>query len=233
MANPRTPTATKAPKTWGKDWFSPPPVVFSRQQVAGYSSLVSWLKKLLPSLALGVLLVLFILPNANQPHIKPKKIVTANATMQAPVYRSRDKDNRPYTITGDSAQQHPETPNQTDIKNPRAILELQGGQLLHGEADNAHYDQTSGMLDVDGHVVLRRDDGVRFTTERAHIDVNKQNANGDVPVLLQGNFGEVRGEGFYSSDNGKVIVFTGHSTAILHSGGTPAPSPPTPPTGTP
>lgn len=201
------------------DWLAPAVRVFSTATLARYSGFVTTLKLFLPIIAAIVLLVLVIIPNAQKGPPEPKKAGAVDATMMAPVYHNHDKQNQPYTVIGDAAKQHPDTPGVTDMVNPKAAIDLNNGKTLNGNADTAHYNQNNGMLDVEGHVVLKRSDGTTFTTQKASIDVNKHNASSDQPVVLQGDFGEVRGQGFQAQDGGKVIIFEGASSAKLHVGG--------------
>lgn len=200
------------------DWFQPMARAFSAKTLARYSSFVNGMKIGLPVLAALLLLVLVIVPNANNPPPPAKKDHAVDATMHDPVYTSRDSENRPYQVKGDEARQHPELPNVTTLTNPKGEIELNSGDRVKGDAKNAVYDQNNGTLQLQGDLILRHSDGTTFTTQGAAVDVNGKNAKGDQPVTLQGGFGIVKGSGFEARDGGKIIIFTGPSSATLNMG---------------
>jgi lipopolysaccharide export system protein LptC len=201
------------------DWLAPETRLVSAGNITRYSRIVGSLKLVLPISAACILLVLVVLPNINGSAVEPKKLSAVDASMVAPVYTSHDAQNRPVEIKADSARQQPNTAGVTDLTNPKAVIDLGNGKKLNADANGAFYNEKEGSLNVQKGVVLRHSDGTTFTTEEAHIDVNGKNAEGNKPVLLQGNFGEVRGQGFKALEGGKTIIFTGQSSATLKMGG--------------
>lgn len=212
---------------WGQtDWLATGARAFSPEATARYSRFVSSLRVILPVGAAFILMVLFILPNVNGSNVEPKKATASDATMKAPHYTSRDDEGRPYAVDADEARQHQGAAGVTDLANPKAVIDLNNGQKINADAKDAQYDQNTGKLNVQNGLVIRRSDGATFTTDEAHVDINGKNAEGNKPVLLQGNFGEVRGQGFKALDGGKTFIFTGESSAKLKLGGGGLPSAP-------
>ncbi|MDX1922079.1 MAG: LPS export ABC transporter periplasmic protein LptC [Alphaproteobacteria bacterium] len=203
------------PKT---DWLMPETRVVSAGAITRYSRIVGSLKLILPISAACILLVLVVLPNVNGSNVEPKKLTAMDAAMVAPVYTSHDAQNRPYEVKADTARQQPNAAGVTDLSNPKARIDLDNGKTLDAEGKGAQYNEKSGTLNVQKGIVLRHSDGTTFTTEEAHIDMNSKNAEGNKPVTLQGNFGEVKGEGFKAIDGGKTIIFTGQTSAKLKMG---------------
>ncbi len=201
-----------------KDWWNAETRIVSGSAIARYSRIVGSLKLILPISAACILLVLVVLPNVNGSNVQPKQLNAVDAAMVSPIYTSHDAQNRPYEVTADTAKQKPDAAGITDLSNPKAVLDLDNGAKLNAEGKGAVYNEKDGTLNVQQGVVLRHSDGTTFTTDEAHIDVNGKNAQGNKPVTLQGNFGEVHGEGFKALDGGKTIIFTGHSTATLKMG---------------
>ncbi len=202
-----------------KDWWMPETRVVSAGSITRYSRLVGSLKLILPISAACILMVLVVLPNVNGSNVQPKKLNAVDAAMVSPVYTSHDAQNRAFEVKADTAKQKPDAAGITDLSNPKAVIDLNNGATLNAEGKGAIYNEKDGSLNVKNGVVLRHSDGTTFTTDEARIDMNSKNAEGNKPVTLQGNFGEVKSQGFKALDGGKTIIFTGHSTATLKMGG--------------
>ncbi|NDE90462.1 MAG: hypothetical protein EB059_04885 [Alphaproteobacteria bacterium] len=201
------------------DWLVPEIRLVSVGTITRYSRIVGSLKLILPIAAACILLVLVVVPNINGSNVEPKPLTAVDAAMVAPVYNSRDAQNRPFEIKADTARQQPNAAGATNLANPKAVIDLGNGKQINAEGTGAVYNEKSGDLNVQHGLTLRHSDGTTFTTEEAHIDINGKNAQGDKPATLQGSFGEVRGEGFKTLDGGKTIIFTGKSSATLKMGG--------------
>lgn len=205
----------------GTDWLSPRPRAGMAAHIARASRMVEMLKRILPVVAAGLLATLFIVPNVNTPVAKPKSAASIDATMKGAHYSSRDHEGRPYEVEAPVARQEPDKPGQTNLATPKARLDLGGGSFIDAAAGKARYDEKTGTLKLDDMLTLKRDDGTTFTTQGAQVDVNTQNAEGHAPVVLQGDFGEVHGQGFKALDGGKTIIFTGQTKATIKLGSPP------------
>ena len=92
------------------------------------------------------------------------------------------------------------------------------------------YQSQAQLLDLFGDVNLVHENGTRFVTNTAHVDVAADSAEGNDPVTGHGPSGDITAQGFRVLDKGNTIVFTGKSNLLLK--GTkpsahPAASPPT------
>jgi hypothetical protein len=70
-------------------------------------------------------------------------------------------------------------------------------------------DQANKKVWLGGSVEFFHDGGYRFLSDEVHIDWTKDLAWGEKPVLIQGPFGEVRGQGFRVLDGGKTLIVIG------------------------
>jgi lipopolysaccharide export system protein LptC len=131
-----------------------------------------------------------------------------------PRFQGLDEQNRPYTVTADTAVQAGNE-EVVQLQAPRADLLLTDGGWLYMEAREGRYDRPRNLLDLAGRVTIHHDDGTQFVTDRAAIDVTGGNAAGDAPVAAQGPFGTLTSEGFQLHDRGQVVVFTGKARAVL------------------
>jgi len=182
-------------------------------------------KRALPLAAVGLLAVMALWPeiesNAERGRVAFRRIteVRPDALMvREPRYQGVDEQNRPYTLTANSAVQA----GQEDIvqlQAPRADLLLTDGGWIYLEADQGRFDKPRNHLDLQGHVTIHHDDGTQFVTKSAAVDVSGGNAEGDEPVAAQGPFGTLTAEGFRLRDRGQVVIFTGRSRTVLEGNG--------------
>ena len=133
-------------------------------------------------------------------------------------FRGIDELGRPYTITASEAMQLPGAEDQVDLVDPKGDITLQDGAWVLLQARHGLYQRQPGLLDLDTNVVLNHDSGYEVRTERASIDLKAQTARGDRPVEGQGPFGTIAGQGFETSEAGKVVIITGPATMILQGG---------------
>jgi lipopolysaccharide export system protein LptC len=201
------------------DYFAPSRKFVSSARINRYSTFVTSMKVVLPSVGAAILLAVFVWSSGSAPPPKTSSGESIDATMRNAVYESRDGNNRPYTLEAPVARQNPDKPDILDLASPTGTIDVGSGNSIKGDARTAVYDQKSGMLNLKGALTLRHSDGTTLTTEGAQVDVNSEHVVGNQPVLLQGSFGEVRGQGIEVKDGGKIVIFKGQSSAKLKMGG--------------
>lgn len=136
-------------------------------------------------------------------------------------YSGRDSKNQPYSLTAEKATRPSGVSNIYDLDKPRGELTLQNGAWVSGQAEYGRFDQTKRQLWLGGNVELFHDKGMQFTTDEAQVAIDDRYAWGEKPVLLQGGFGTITGQGFRLLDAGNVMIVKGpaHAVLNLHSGG--------------
>jgi lipopolysaccharide export system protein LptC len=137
----------------------------------------------------------------------------------APLYQGLDEMNRPYTVTARVARQQQGAMQPgaevIELEAPRADITLTDGAWLLIESREGTYDRGRNWLDLVGDVTIYHDNGTRFRSEVAAIDIVAGSARGDRPTQAQGPFGTVVSQGFEMTERGTVMVFTGRSHAVL------------------
>jgi lipopolysaccharide export system protein LptC len=101
------------------------------------------------------------------------------------------------------------------LERPRAEMTMRNGALVVVTAATAMYQSQAQLLDLFGDVNLVRDDGTRFVTNAAHVDVAADSAVGNDPVTGHGPSGDITAQGFRVVDRGNTIVFIGKSNLLL------------------
>jgi lipopolysaccharide export system protein LptC len=189
---------------------------------AGYTRFVALMKFLLPAVAVGLLMLVaawprieasldrlkFALPRLDLSEARDLRMVNAR-------FSGIDKQNRPFTVTAETARQNPSKDDLVSLEAPKADISLQSGAWVAVHSDTGIYQQQTQILDLFGRVHLFHDRGIEFVTDTARVFMNEGRAEGDDPVAGQGAFGEVAAEGFRLLDKGERVVFTGKSRLML------------------
>lgn len=196
-----------------------------RRYSAFYSHLVSLLKIVLPSVAIGLVAIILLWPQLNpidqRFRLKPVAVSMEdleNLRMMNPRYVGSDAQNQPYVITADQALQVSGDSNATDLVNPKGDITLNSGVWLSLTANEGTYRKQEQALDLEGKVNLFHDGGYEILTERAHIDLARNSAEGNDPVTGQGPDTELSGEGFRVYDRGQRVLVTGQSRLLIRPG---------------
>src|SRR4051812_40085280 len=199
------------------------PAASPRELDASHSRFVSRAKVALPTLAVGVLLIVVVWPmleRRNQPYLAPPD--AGQLEMSDARYRGEDEKSRPFEVRAEKATRTNSQSKLVDLVNPEAEMVLEGGSWITISAETGRYDRQSGQLSLSGHVTLYHDQGYEFTTEAAEVDTAAGTAWGNARVTGQGPFGDLDAAGFRLADGGKTIVFSGPARLVLPNGGTPA-----------
>lgn len=198
---------------------SPRPGQLARRRI-----LVGLAKRLLPALALALLAVVVFWPeiegNEERSRVSFRRSAQPRAEslrVLSPRYQDVDEMSRPYTVTARVAQQLG-AEQILDLEAPRADMVLTDGGWVHISADTGRYDRPRHHLDLAGDVTVHHDNGMRFRTPEAAVEIEAGTASGDAPVAAQGPFGTIEAEGFRLRERGAVVVFTGRAHAVLEGG---------------
>jgi lipopolysaccharide export system protein LptC len=191
-----------------------------------YSRFVGLMKIILPAVAAAMLGLVVVWPRLS-PHrdrvaidySQPDATRVDTLSIRNPRYFGTDEKNLPFTVTADIATQLDPQDLVVTLEKPVADLARADGKSLVVNANLGFYRQKDDTLDLLGHVDMYRDDGFEMHTESARVLINKGDASGDEATLGQGPSGSIEGEGFTMVDRGRILIFTGHSKAVLHVGG--------------
>jgi lipopolysaccharide export system protein LptC len=187
-----------------------------------YSRRVALLKRVLPAIGIGLLLLVGAWPRL-EPLLDSMRLTlpvlerrdARELRMVDPRYAGIDRLNRPYVLTAGTARQMPGQDDLMSLDRPRGQLIAHGGAKVVLTAASGVYQTQSRLLDLFGNVTLTRDDGTRFVTQAAHLDLAAETANGHDRVSGHGPSGNITAEGFRILDKGDTIIFTGRSHLLL------------------
>lgn len=195
----------------------------ARRLDPSYSTLVRFLKIMLPIVALCLIALVAVWPYVQKENIAfTIGFVTSEIAgdqqpvMVNPRYTGADSRDRPYSITADLAHNLVQDTEQVDLDNPKADITLEDGTWLVVTADQGVYARTNETLELSGAVNLFQDEGYELRSEEVVIDLNEGTAESATPSEGQGPFGNLTSEGFRVINVGKTVLFTGKSHLVLY-----------------
>jgi lipopolysaccharide export system protein LptC len=183
-----------------------------------YSRFVGLAKRILPAVAVLLLLLVGIWPHLQAeiervhftlPRLDPRE--AQDLRMVNAHFTGVDRQNRPFVITAEVARQNPNVDDLVALEGPKGDLTSASGSWSELSAYTGLYQPNTQLLDLYGNVQLFEDKGNEFHTDSAHVDMAKGDAEGHDHIDGQGPFGHVSGQGFRILDRGDVIIFTGHA----------------------
>ena len=188
-----------------------------------YSRFANSMRITLPLVAVAIVALVFTWPQLTE---KPKKFslsvsnVTTTETGAQQIINARftgtDAENRPYSVTADTASQVKNAPDMVDLAFPKADITMQNGAWLALSAETGTFNRKMQVLNLQGAVNLFHDMGYELRTSAADIFMKQGTASGSKPVTGQGPVGTVYSSGFRILDGGKRVLFTGKSRLVLY-----------------
>ena len=187
-----------------------------------HSRRVAQLKRVLPAIGLFLLLVIAVWPQLSPLWDRLRLAFPAIDLREArelrmvnPHYSGADRLGRPFLVTAAVGRQVPDRQDLISLETPRADLKMHRDTNIVITAANGIYQSQTQLLDLFGAVTLVHEDGTRFETATARVDVGNNSAEGSEPVTGHGPSGDLTAEGFRVLDKGATIVFTGKSDMML------------------
>ena len=187
-----------------------------------YSSRVALLKRLLPAVGLTLLVLVAVWPRLGPlldsvrlgfPAIDLRE--ARELRMLNPRYAGIDRFNRPYVVTSAIGRQVPNRDDLMSLEQPKAEMTMHRGASVVVTAATAMYQSQAQLLDLFDDVNLIHENGTRFVTRTAHVDVSANTAEGHDPVVGHGPSGDIAAQGFRILEKGDTIIFTGKSNLRL------------------
>lgn len=187
-----------------------------------HSRRVALLKRLLPAIGVGLLLVIAMWPRLaplwERIRLSFPAIDLRDARelqMINPRYAGVDREGRPFVVTAASGRQVPDRQDLMSLQRPRADLKTNGGSEIVVTAVSGVYQSQVQLVDLFGDVTVVHQKGTRFLTQTARINAANNTAQGSDPVEGHGPSGDLKAQGFRILDQGETVLFTGKSEMVL------------------
>ncbi len=158
----------------------------------------------------------------------------ATIHMLHPIYYGRNDQGQPYKMKASLAVRDGVDPDRIALTAPSYTQVTAAPGLEVVTADRGVYNDKTKLLDLYGQVRATDGKDNHFESDFAHVDMNKSDVSGKVPMYAYGPSGTLRAQSYVILNKGEHMFFTGavHSHLLRTSStpktGAPA-APPTPP----
>jgi len=199
------------------------------------SELVHFYRRALPTtiVALGLLCVGWIAVRSLIAHFRKAPDV-ATIHMLHPTYYGRNDDGQPYKMSASLAVRDGINPDVIALTDPRYTQTTAAPAPEVVTADRGLYNDKSKLLNLYGHVRATDGKDNHFESDFAHVDMNKSDVSGKVPMYAYGPSGTLRAQSYVILNKGQHMFFIGnvHNRLFMTSSKptTPAPAAPKPAT---
>ena len=190
-----------------------------------YTMFVSSMKLVLPGAAILLLALAILWPSLSRTggniaanvkdDLKSVRGQLRNFEMEAPIYVGVDDKNRPFKLRAKLARQASAKADQVSLVQPRANVTLESGNYVAISASHGDYSKTSRILKLKGDVNVYHDANYTFKTQEATVDMKKNTAWGNKPVVATGPQARIHARGFRVIEGGQTVLFLGKSKVIL------------------
>ncbi|MFZ1415011.1 MAG: LPS export ABC transporter periplasmic protein LptC [Defluviicoccus sp.] len=130
------------------------------------------------------------------------------------VYTGIDRHGRPFSLHSSLLRPVDKERNRVQLESPRLSMSLADGRPVTMQANRGVYDQDLWTLALSGDVLLDVGQDYSMKTESTLLDIRKERAEGNQPVLAAGPFGHLQADGFRLEEGGKTVTFLGRSRLI-------------------
>jgi lipopolysaccharide export system protein LptC len=198
--------------------------------VAQYSRFVSMMKIALPSAAGFLLLLVVLLPQLRRDEDR-YRIDTEmsdagggeNLSMTNARYFGTDDQGQPFSVVASGVRQRPENEDTIELAGPSAEISMNDGRFLSAKAQSGLYNRSEQRLDLSGDVNVGQENGYRFRTGSAVVNLEEGSATGKESVTGRGPLGTLEAaDGFQLTDRGRNVQFNGRSRLVLNATDVPA-----------
>jgi lipopolysaccharide export system protein LptC len=195
------------------------------RSVAQYSRFVAMMKIALPSAAGFLLLLVVLLPQLRSDDDRYRidtELQDAEGgeslSMTNARYFGTDDEGQPYSVVASGVRQRADDQDTIELIAPAAEISRNDGKFLSAKADAGLYNRGEQKLDLSGNVDVGEENGYRFRTGKALVNLEEGSASGSQPVTGEGPLGTMEAQGgFRLIDRGKTVHFNGKSRLVLNS----------------
>jgi lipopolysaccharide export system protein LptC len=190
-----------------------------------HSARVRRLRKLIPTICVGLLLVLVLAPYLNPFRavaglgLGPVSLSGTKVTMENPKLSGFRKDNKPYEMVAKTAVQDVRKPNFVELNQMTARIMMETNSWANLDAVKGYFDNQKEQMQLREGVRLRTDSGYDVRLKSADIDFKAGTVLSREPVTVNSGGTTVDADTLDVTDNGKQITFTGNVRAVVDNSG--------------
>ncbi len=151
----------------------------------------------------------------------------ASIHMTHPVYYGRNDDGQPYKMKAELAVRDGVDPDHIELTKPSYTQDTTYPAPEIVTADRGVYHEKAKLLDLYGHVQATDGQDNHFESEFAHVDLNKSDVSGKVPMYAYGPSGTLSAQSYIILNKGQHMFFVGAvHTHLLMNASKPPPAAP-------
>jgi lipopolysaccharide export system protein LptC len=215
MSRPMTASAMEVPSS-GWRATGQADVARTVRSAGRHSLMVRVIRIVLPAAVVlglgGYALVTYFNPLAvlaSMPSVSGKLAVQGSKiTMELPRIAGITRDQRSYQITAETAIQDITNPDQIDMVNLRAEMEMPDADVVIITAKTGTYLPKGDKMVLREHVVVTSAQGYNAKLREAVVDMKKGNVASEQPVEVKMPAGVITANGMEILDSGDVVRFT-------------------------
>ncbi|NNE53723.1 MAG: LPS export ABC transporter periplasmic protein LptC [Sulfitobacter sp.] len=187
-------------------------------QADSYSRMVSWLKVLLPLMALGLLSTLFLLSRAVDPQtsipfaVKEIQDRLREQIVTGPFYYGTTPEGDEIAFSAETLTTPRDDVGTNHAEKVDVVMDLSSGGQVSLRSNSGIFDIAGNQADLEGDVVITTSTGYRVTSNRMLSELSGLYVRSPGPVQSEGPFGTLNAGAMVLSSDGKEggahLVFT-------------------------
>lgn len=159
---------------------------------------------------------------ASVPNVSGKLAVQGSKiTMELPKIAGITRDQRSYQLTAETAVQDITKPDQIELLNLRAEMEMADAAMVVITAKSGTYETKGDKVVLHEHVVVTSTQGYAAKLREAVVDMKKGNVVSEQPVEVRMPSGLINANGMEVENSGEVVRFTRGVVFDVDAEGTP------------
>jgi len=188
-----------------------------------HSARVRLMRKAVPAVVIAALAVIVLASVFNPFRILSKLPVDiaglavqgTKITMESPHLSGFTSDQRPYELWAKSATQDVSDPNNVELHELRAKVQMEDKTGVTMDARNGLFDSKAQLLDLKDDIFLQSTSGYEARLTQASVDLGAGTVSSDEPVAVKLLNGTLDAKTLRITEGGALVKFDGGVTMIL------------------
>jgi len=188
-----------------------------------HSARVRLMRKAVPAVVIAALAVIVVASVFNPFRILSKLPVDiaglavqgTKITMESPHLSGFTSDQRPYELWAKSATQDVSDPNNVELHELRAKVQMEDKTGVTMDARNGLFDSKAQLLDLKDDIFLQSTSGYEARLTQASVDLGAGTVSSDEPVAVKLLNGTLDAKTLRITEGGALVKFDGGVTMIL------------------
>jgi lipopolysaccharide export system protein LptC len=193
-----------------------------------HSTLIAILRRLLPTLVLGIVVALGGWAAMSTLLWRQDVKVRSNSEIRMlnPNFQGRTEAGKPFLVTAASATRDSADNSKVTLERPLLTVDVGGPEWTKITAASGVYREDNRMLDLKGQVTLDDYKGNHLVTEHALVDTTKNDVEGETRIVGRGPQGAIDASSYSMRDGGAYLLFQGRVKSVIQQHETAAAAPP-------